>query len=57
MPSKDFFSPQNTRNQRCDAEQIPTIQRVNAHTISYRASDYLQGYRLLRLLYRYLRVD
>ncbi len=39
------------------AEQIPTVNRVDAKTVSYRAQDYLQGYRLLRLLYRYLRAD
>jgi D-amino peptidase len=39
------------------AEQIPTVKRVNARTISYQAADYLQGYRLLRVLYRYLRAD
>ncbi|MGE0131949.1 MAG: M55 family metallopeptidase [Blastocatellales bacterium] len=39
------------------AEQIPTIKRVDARTVSYQAGDYLQGYRLLRVLYRYLRVD
>ncbi len=39
------------------AEQIPTIKRVDARTISYQADDYLQGYRLLRVLYRYLRAD
>lgn len=39
------------------AEQIPTVKRVDAHTVSYQASDYLQGYRLLRVLYRYLRAD
>ncbi len=39
------------------AEQIPTVKRIDAHTIGYQASDYLQGYRLLRVLYRYLRAD
>jgi len=39
------------------AEQIPTIKRVDGRTISYQAPDYLQGYRLLRVLYRYLRAD
>ena len=39
------------------AEQIPTVKRVDAHTVSYQAGDYLQGYRLLRVLYRYLRAD
>jgi D-amino peptidase len=39
------------------AEQIPTVKRVDAHTVSYQANDYLQGYRLLRVLYRYLRAD
>jgi D-amino peptidase len=39
------------------AEQIPTVKRVSAHTISYQAGDYLQGYQLLRVLYRYLRTD
>jgi len=39
------------------AEQIPTVKRVDAHTVSYQADDYLQGYRLLRVLYRYMRAD
>jgi D-amino peptidase len=39
------------------AEQIPTIKRTGSHTITYSAQDYLQGYRLLRVLYRYLRAD
>jgi D-amino peptidase len=39
------------------AEQIPSIKRIDPRTISYRADDYLQGYRLLRVLYRYLRAD
>lgn len=39
------------------AEQIPTVKRVDAHRVSYQADDYLQGYRLLRVLYRYLRAD
>jgi D-amino peptidase len=39
------------------AEQIPTVKRVDARTVSYHAADYLQGYRLLRVLYRYLRAD
>jgi len=39
------------------AEQIPTVTRQDAKTISYTTSDYLSGYRLLRVLYRYLRAD
>jgi D-amino peptidase len=39
------------------AEQIPTVKRLNPHTVGYQANDYLQGYRLLRVLYRYLRMD
>jgi D-amino peptidase len=39
------------------AEQIPSVKRVDAHTVSFQANDYLQGYRLLRVLYRYLRAD
>jgi len=39
------------------AEQIPTVTRHDAKTISYTTPDYLQGYRLLRVLYRYLRAD
>jgi D-amino peptidase len=39
------------------AEQIPTVTRDDTKTISYVAPDYLQGYRLLRVLYRYLRAD
>jgi D-aminopeptidase len=39
------------------AEQIPTVTRQDAKTISYSTPDYLQGYRLLRVLYRYLRTE
>jgi len=39
------------------AEQIPTVKRVDARTVNYSTPDYLQGYRLLRVLYRYLRAD
>jgi D-amino peptidase len=39
------------------AEQIPTVKRVDARTISFQTNDYSQGYRLLRVLYRYLRAD
>jgi D-amino peptidase len=39
------------------AEQIPTVKRVDPHTVRYQTDDYLQGYRLLRVLYRYLRAD
>ena len=39
------------------AEQIPTVKRMDAHTVSYEAADYLQGYRLLRVLYKHLRVE
>ncbi|HLG16036.1 MAG TPA: M55 family metallopeptidase [Blastocatellia bacterium] len=39
------------------AEQVPTVKRVSANTVSYSAADYLGGYRLLRVLYRYLRAD
>jgi len=38
-------------------EQIPTVKRLAPQTVSYQAGDYLQGYRLLRVLYRYLRAD
>jgi D-amino peptidase len=39
------------------AEQIPTVRRVDAHTVRFQADDFLRGYRLLRVLYRFLRVD
>ncbi len=39
------------------AELIPTVKRVDTHTVSFQAGDYLQGYRLLRVLYRSLRSD
>jgi len=39
------------------AEQIPTVARQGPRTVEYMTQDYLQGYRLLRVLYRYLRAD
>jgi D-amino peptidase len=39
------------------AERIPTVKRVDPQTVSYQAGDYLQGYQLLRVLYRHLRAD
>lgn len=39
------------------AEEIPTVKRVNEHTVRFQAVDYLQGYRLFRVLYKYLQVN
>lgn len=39
------------------AANIPTVKRTDVRTITYQASDYVQGYRLLRLLYNHLQVD
>jgi D-aminopeptidase len=39
------------------AEEIPTVTRVNEHTVRFQATDYLQGYRLFRILYKYLQVN
>ncbi len=36
------------------AEAIPTVKRTGPATITYAASDYRAGYRLLRLLYRFM---
>jgi D-amino peptidase len=39
------------------AAQIPTVRRTGSHTVAYAASDYAAGYRLLRVLYRFLTAD
>jgi D-amino peptidase len=39
------------------AAEIPTVRRINEHTVSFQAADYLQGYRLFRVLYKYLQVN
>lgn len=39
------------------AEEIPTVKRVNEHTVRFEAADFLQGYRLFRVLYKYLQVN
>jgi D-aminopeptidase len=37
------------------AEEIPTVKRVNERTVRFEAADYARGYRLFRVLYKYLR--
>lgn len=39
------------------AEEIPTVKRSNEQTVRFQAGDYLQGYRLFRVLYKYLQVN
>ena len=39
------------------AEQVPTVQRVGSHAVTYTTTDFRTGYRLLRVLYRYLNPD
>ena len=39
------------------AAQIPTVKRTGSHTVSYTTDDYRAGYRLLRVLYRFLTAD
>jgi D-amino peptidase len=39
------------------AEQIPTVKRTGSHTVSYATDDYRAGYRLLRVLYRYMTAE
>lgn len=39
------------------AEQVPTVKRAGSHAVSYTTSDFRAGYRLLRVLYRYLNPD
>ena len=36
------------------AEAIPTVKRTGASTVTYTTDDYRAGYRLLRVLYRFL---
>ena len=39
------------------AAQVPTVKRAGSHTVSYVTDDYRAGYRLLRVLYRYMTAD
>lgn len=39
------------------AEEIPTVRRVKENTVRFEAGDYMQGYRLFRILYKYLQVN
>jgi len=39
------------------AAQIPTVKRSGSHTVSYTTDDYRAGYRLLRVMYRFLAAD
>ena len=36
------------------AEQIPTVERTGPHTIAFAADDYLEGYRFVRALYKFI---
>jgi D-amino peptidase len=36
------------------AEQIPTVERTGPHTIAFVADDYLEGYRFVRVLYKFI---
>jgi D-amino peptidase len=36
------------------AEQIPTVERTGSHTIAFVAEDYLEGYRFVRILYKFI---
>ena len=36
------------------AEQIPTVERTGSHTIAFEADDYLEGYRFVRILYKFI---
>jgi D-amino peptidase len=36
------------------AEQIPTVERTGSHTIAFVADDYLEGYRFVRVLYKFI---
>jgi len=36
------------------AEQIPTVERTGSHTIAFVAEDYLEGYRFVRVLYKFI---
>lgn len=39
------------------AEESPTLKRVKEHTVRFQATESLQGYRLFRVLYKYLQVN
>ncbi|MFN0083764.1 MAG: M55 family metallopeptidase [Blastocatellia bacterium] len=39
------------------AEEIPTVKRIDERTVRFQAADYLQGYRLFRVLYKYLQIN
>jgi D-amino peptidase len=39
------------------AEQIPSVKRTGSHTVAYTNLDYRAGYRLLRVLYRYMTAE
>ena len=36
------------------AEQIPTVERTGSHTVAFVADDYLEGYRFVRILYKFI---
>ena len=36
------------------AEQIPTVERTGSHTVAFVAEDYLEGYRFVRILYKFI---
>lgn len=36
------------------AEQVPTVERTGPNDISFKADDYLRGYRFFRVLYKFL---
>jgi D-amino peptidase len=36
------------------AEQIPTVERTGASDVAFRSEEYLRGYRLFRVLYKFL---
>lgn len=36
------------------AEQIPTVERTGSHTVAFVADDYLDGYRFVRILYKFI---
>lgn len=39
------------------AEQIPTVERTGADSISFQNDDYLRGYRFFRILYKFILVN
>ena len=36
------------------ADQIPTVDRTGSHTVAFVADDYLEGYRFVRVLYKFI---